>query len=55
MPVNASRTIVKGVGEGATNPVATVFNAVYNAVGIRIFTMPITPEKILEGLHQQNK
>ncbi len=43
----------KGIGEGATNPVAAaVFNAVYNAIGVRIFTMPITPDKILEGLRK---
>lgn len=46
----------KGIGEGATNPVASaVYNAVYNAVGVRIYTMPITPEKILEGLRSQGK
>jgi len=46
----------KGVGEGATNAVASaVYNAVYNAVGVRIFTMPITPEKILQGLRRQGK
>lgn len=46
----------KGVGEGATNPVASaVFNAVYNAIGVRIFTMPITPEKILEGLKNKQE
>jgi len=41
----------KGVGEGALNPVAAaVYNAVYNAIGARIYTMPITPEKILNAL-----
>jgi len=46
----------KGIGEGATNPVAAaVYNAVYNAVGVRIYTMPITPEKILEGLRNKVK
>jgi len=46
----------KGVGEGATNPVAAaVFNAVYSAIGVRVFTMPITPEKILEGLKSVQK
>ena len=46
----------KGIGEGATNAVAAaVYNAVYNAIGVRIFTMPITPEKILEGLRKQEK
>jgi len=46
----------KGVGEGATNSVAAaIYNAVSNAVGVRILTMPITPEKILEGLRKQKK
>jgi CO/xanthine dehydrogenase Mo-binding subunit len=41
----------KGVGEGSTNTVApAVYNAVYNAVGVRIRTMPLTPEKILKAL-----
>ncbi len=44
----------KGIGEGATNSVAAaVYNAVYNAIGVRIYTMPITPEKILQGLRSQ--
>ena len=46
----------KGVGEGATNPVAAaVYNAIYSAIGVRIYTMPITPEKILEGLRNKEK
>ena len=46
----------KGIGEGATNSVASaVYNAVYNAIGVRIYTMPITPEKILEGLRNKVK
>ena len=46
----------KGIGEGATNSVAAaVYNAVYNAIGVRIYTMPITPEKILEGLSNKVK
>jgi CO/xanthine dehydrogenase Mo-binding subunit len=41
----------KGMGEGATNPVApAVANAIYNAIGIRIKETPITPEKILKAL-----
>ena len=44
----------KGVGEGALNPVApAVYNAIYNATGARIFTMPITPEKVLEALENK--
>ena len=42
----------KGVGEGAMNPVpAAFFNAVAQALGVRIFTSPLTPEKVLESLH----
>lgn len=41
----------KGMGEAATNPVAAaVANAIYNAVGIRTFENPITPERILKAL-----
>ena len=44
----------KGIGEGAMNPVpAAVFNAVANALGIRIFTSPLTPEKVLKVLKSQ--
>ncbi len=46
----------KGVGEGATNTVApAVYNAVYNAVGVRICTMPLTPEKIVDALKVSGK
>jgi len=41
----------KGLGEAALNPVAgAVANAIYNAIGIRFYTLPITPERILEAL-----
>jgi CO/xanthine dehydrogenase Mo-binding subunit len=41
----------KGMGEGATNPVAAaVGNAIYNAVGVRVKETPITPERILRAL-----
>jgi xanthine dehydrogenase molybdenum-binding subunit len=44
----------KGVGEATTNPVAAAFaNAVRNAIGIRFFDLPITPEKILAALNSQ--
>ena len=46
----------KGVGEGASNPVAAaVYNAIYNAIGVRIFTMPATPEKIIAKLRREKK
>ncbi len=41
----------KSVGEiGIDTPPAAIANAVYNAVGVRITTLPITPEKILAGI-----
>jgi len=41
----------KGPGEMCANPVLpAVANAIYNAIGVRCDTLPITPEKILRGL-----
>ncbi|MBN1314599.1 MAG: xanthine dehydrogenase family protein molybdopterin-binding subunit [Anaerolineales bacterium] len=44
----------KGVGEAATNPVAAAYaNAITNAIGIRFYELPITPEKILKALKER--
>lgn len=44
----------KGIGEAATNPVAAAYaNAVYNAIGVRFYELPITPEKVLAALKRQ--
>jgi CO/xanthine dehydrogenase Mo-binding subunit len=44
----------KGPGEMCANPVLpAVANAVFNAVGVRIDELPITPEKILRALQAQ--
>lgn len=41
----------KGPGEMCANPVLpAVANAVYDAVGVRVDALPITPEKILRGI-----
>jgi len=41
----------KSVGEiGIDTPPAALCNAVYNAVGVRITKLPVTPEKILQGI-----
>jgi CO/xanthine dehydrogenase Mo-binding subunit len=41
----------KGIGEPALTPAApAVANAVANAIGARIFSLPLTPEKVLEAL-----
>ncbi len=46
-----SNTGVKGVGEPAMIPTpAAVANAVYNAIGKRITSLPITPDKVLTAL-----
>jgi xanthine dehydrogenase molybdenum-binding subunit len=45
----------KGIGEAATNPVAAAYgNAIRDAIGIRFYELPITPEKILAALKQQS-
>lgn len=41
----------KGVGEPAMIPTApAIVNAIYDAIGVRITELPVTPEKILSGL-----
>ncbi len=46
----------KSVGEiGIDTPPAALSNAIYNATGVRITTLPITPEKILIGLKEKEK
>ncbi len=46
----------KGLGEAATNPVAAaVANAIYNAIGVRFYELPITPEKIIKALNEKKE
>jgi len=46
------REAVIGVGEASIIPaLGAVVNAVYNACGVRVRDLPITPDKILNGLH----
>ncbi|MBI4930369.1 MAG: molybdopterin-dependent oxidoreductase [Bacteroidetes bacterium] len=41
----------KEVGEGATLPIlGAIANAVADAIGVRIFELPITPQKVLEAI-----
>ena len=41
----------KGIGEPAMTPVApAVANAIADAIGVRVFEMPITPERIWRAL-----
>ncbi len=46
----------KGVSEGAQVPVApAIANAIYDAIGVRIKDMPITPENILRALEEKRR
>lgn len=46
----------KSVGEiGIDTPPAVICNAIYNAVGVRINTLPITPEKVFRGMQELKK
>jgi CO/xanthine dehydrogenase Mo-binding subunit len=45
---------VHGIGETSVPPVMpAVANAVYNATGVRITELPLTPEKVLRALREQ--
>jgi xanthine dehydrogenase YagR molybdenum-binding subunit len=47
---HASPTDARGIGElGATGVATAVANAAYDAVGIRIRDLPITPARLLSG------
>ena len=46
----------KGFSEGAMIGIdAAIANAIYNAIGVRIKDLPITPEKVLNALKSKNK
>ena len=50
------REAVIGVGEPAIIPsVGALANAVYNACGVRVRELPITPDKILTGLVRERR
>ena len=49
--INMPERGVIGIGEPATVPTAgAIANAVANAIGVRVFSLPITPAKILAAL-----
>jgi len=46
----------KGIGEPVLIPVApAILNAIYNAVGVRVLDIPVTPEKLLKALKEKEK
>lgn len=48
-----SSTDAYGIGEPANiATAAAVANAVYNAIGVRIYELPITPDKVLKALNK---
>jgi len=55
MPSSTGPYGVKGVGEMTANPpIPAIVNAIYDAVGVRITELPITPEKVLRALEEKN-
>jgi len=43
----------KGISEVATVPITpAILNAIYDAVGVRIYSLPATPEKVLAGIRE---
>ena len=45
----------KEVGEGSMVPVlGSIANAIYDAIGVRMYELPITPQKILKALREKN-
>ncbi|HTK11394.1 MAG TPA: molybdopterin cofactor-binding domain-containing protein [Ktedonobacteraceae bacterium] len=47
---------IKGVGEMTANsPIPAIVNAIYDAVGIWVTDLPVTPEKVLRALEEKAK
>ena len=41
----------KGISEVATVPLTpAILNAIFDAVGVRVYSLPATPDKIIDGL-----
>jgi len=46
----------KGGGEGAVNPISPcIANALYRATGVRMRTLPLTPERVWKALQQKKE
>jgi 4-hydroxybenzoyl-CoA reductase subunit alpha len=47
---------VKEVGEGATLPTMGCYaNAIYDAIGVRLYDLPLTPEKVWRAIQERKK
>ena len=56
LKMNGSAYGAKEVGQGPLLPVMpAVANAIYDAVGVRIDEIPITPDKVLRALERKDK
>src|SRR5690606_24093524 len=54
MPSSNGPYGVKGVGEMTANsPIPAIVNAIYDAIGVRLDELPITPEMILRALENK--
>ncbi len=46
----------KESGEGTQlAPAPAIINAIYDAIGVRFHSLPVTPEKVLKALHEKKK
>ena len=46
---------IKGIGENTNTAVAAaIANAVEDAIGVRVYSLPITAEKVLAALRESN-
>ena len=46
----------KGIGEPAMVPTSpAIMNAIYDAIGVRVKSLPATPEKILKALKEKKQ
>jgi len=46
----------KGVGEPTLVPTApAILNAIYDAIGVRLYSLPATPENVLKAIHEKRE